>query len=75
VLKGCMWITRKYMKEKSGCLGALCSVFNRLKSGFSRVDFGSLLIHDSPLVTGRHIALLGASHGPPIVLSHNRIYP
>ena len=47
VLRGYMWITRKYMKEKSSCLGALCSVFNRLKSGFSRVDFGPLFIHDS----------------------------
>jgi hypothetical protein len=40
-------ITRKYMKEKGRCLDAWCSVFNRLKSGFSRVDFGPLLIHDS----------------------------
>jgi hypothetical protein len=40
-------ITRKYMKEKGSCLDAWCSVFNRLKSGFSRVDSGPLLIHDS----------------------------
>ena len=39
-----MWITREYMKKKSVYLSALYSVFNRLKSGFSRVDFGSLLI-------------------------------
>ena len=45
-----MWITKEYMKKKGNCFGALYSVFNRLKSGFSWEDFGSLLIDNSCLL-------------------------
>ena len=31
-------------ERKSYCLGTLYLLFNQLKSGFSKVDFGSLLI-------------------------------
>jgi hypothetical protein len=34
-----MYIMREYMREKGSGLGTLCSVFNQLKSGFSKVDF------------------------------------
>ena len=61
-----MLITRKYMKEKSSCLDVWCFVFNRLKSGFFRVDFGSLLIHDSPPATEQQIALIGALPSPSL---------
>ena len=49
------------MKKKSCCLGALCSLFKWLKSGFSRGDFGPLLIHELP-------ALLCPDHCAPDVL-------
>jgi hypothetical protein len=59
-----MWITREYMKKKGSCLGTLCSVFNRLKSGFSQEDFGSLVIdnscHPPPPCLGSYT--LGASY-------------
>ena len=45
--RGYVLITRKYMKKKGSCLDAWYSVFNRLKSGFSRVGFGPILIDNS----------------------------
>ena len=35
------------MKKKDSCLGAWYFVFNQLKSGFSREDFGYLVIDNS----------------------------
>jgi hypothetical protein len=59
--EGWVWITREYMKKKSCCLGTWCSLFKWLKFGFSREDFGPLLIHELP-------ALLCPDHCAPDVL-------
>ena len=56
-----MWITREYMKKRGCGLGAWCSLFKGLKSGFSRGDFGPLLIHELP-------ALLRPDHCAPNIL-------